>query len=87
MAMAVSLPAMLGSAAACAAAQGSLPPQAQPDVRSRAFYVLDESESTVLAARHEHVPVPIASSSERGSNLVFGLASVRFCGGVPTTCS
>ncbi len=61
MAVAVFLPAVLGSAVACAAAQDSLQPQAQPDVRSHAFYVLDESDAKVLAARHEHVPVPIAS--------------------------
>ena len=61
MAGAVFLLAVLGSAVACAAAQDSLQPQAQPDVRSHAFYVLDESDAKVLAARHEHVPVPIAS--------------------------
>ena len=70
MAMAVFLPAVLGSAAAGAAAQGSLQPQAQPDVRSHAFYVLDESGSTVLAARHEHVPVPIASITKLMTALV-----------------
>jgi len=70
MAMAVFLPAMLGSAAARAAAQGSLQPQAQPDVRSHAFYVLDESDATVLAARHEHVPVPIASITKLMTALV-----------------
>ena len=32
-----------------------------PDVRSHAFYVLDPSESSVLAARHEDEPMPIAS--------------------------
>ena len=36
-------------------------PQVQPQVRSHAFYILDESDSSVLAARHERVPVPIAS--------------------------
>jgi D-alanyl-D-alanine endopeptidase (penicillin-binding protein 7) len=70
MAMAVFVPAVLGSTAACAAAQGSLPPQAQPDVRSYAFYVLDESDSTVLAARHEHVAVPIASITKLMTALV-----------------
>ena len=34
---------------------------AVPQVRSHAFYILDESDSSVLAARHERVPVPIAS--------------------------
>ncbi|HSN70621.1 MAG TPA: serine hydrolase [Steroidobacteraceae bacterium] len=32
-----------------------------PDVRSHAFYVLDPSESSVLAARHENDAMPIAS--------------------------
>ncbi len=32
-----------------------------PDVRSHAFYVLDGTEDSVIAARHEHTPVPIAS--------------------------
>jgi D-alanyl-D-alanine endopeptidase (penicillin-binding protein 7) len=70
MAMAVFLPAVLGSVAARAATQGSLQPQAQPDVRSLAFYVLDGSGSTVLAARHEHVPVPIASITKLMTALV-----------------
>jgi D-alanyl-D-alanine endopeptidase (penicillin-binding protein 7) len=33
----------------------------RPDVRSHAFYVLDEQNSAVLAARHASTPVPIAS--------------------------
>jgi D-alanyl-D-alanine endopeptidase (penicillin-binding protein 7) len=39
-------------------------------VRSHAFYVLDESDSTVLAARHEHVAVPIASITKLMTALV-----------------
>jgi D-alanyl-D-alanine endopeptidase (penicillin-binding protein 7) len=70
MATAVLLPAVLGSAAASAAAQGSPLLRAQPDVRSHAFYVLDESGSTVLAARHEHTPVPIASITKLMTALV-----------------
>lgn len=70
MALAVFLPAVLAPAAVCAAAQGSLQPQAQPDVRSHAFYILDESDATVLAARHEHVPVPIASITKLMTALV-----------------
>lgn len=42
----------------------------QPEVRSHAFYVLDESDSSVLAARHEHVPVPIASITKLMTALV-----------------
>lgn len=45
-------------------------PPATPDVRSQAFYVLDESDSSVLAARHEHVPVPIASITKLMTALV-----------------
>lgn len=70
MALAVFLPAMLGSAAARAATQDAPQPRAQPDVRSHAFYVLDESDSSVLAARHEHTPVPIASITKLMTALV-----------------
>ena len=35
--------------------------RSNPDVRSGAFYVLDQSDSSVLAARNEHVAAPIAS--------------------------
>jgi D-alanyl-D-alanine endopeptidase (penicillin-binding protein 7) len=52
-------PAAFVPVAAVAAPQAA--PQPQPDVRSHAFYVLDESDSSVLAARHEHTAVPIAS--------------------------
>jgi D-alanyl-D-alanine endopeptidase (penicillin-binding protein 7) len=44
--------------------------QSQPDVRSGAFYVLDESDSSVLAARGEHIPVPIASITKLMTALV-----------------
>ena len=70
MAMAVFLPAVLGYATARAATQGPVQPQSQPDVRSHAFYILDESDATVLAARHEHVPVPIASITKLMTALV-----------------
>jgi D-alanyl-D-alanine endopeptidase (penicillin-binding protein 7) len=39
-------------------------------VRSHAFYVLDESDSSVLAARHERVAVPIASITKLVTALV-----------------
>lgn len=45
-------------------------PPAKPDVRSQAFYVLDESDSSVLAARQEHVPLPIASITKLITALV-----------------
>jgi D-alanyl-D-alanine endopeptidase (penicillin-binding protein 7) len=44
--------------------------QASPDVRSHAFYVLDQSGSSVLAARHELVPMPIASITKLMTALV-----------------
>ena len=43
---------------------------ANPDVRSSAFYVLDEADSKVLAARREDVPAPIASISKLMTALV-----------------
>lgn len=57
----------LGSLALCAlvtvpaVAANAAKPRANPDVRSGAFYVLDQADSSVLAARNEHVAVPIAS--------------------------
>jgi D-alanyl-D-alanine endopeptidase (penicillin-binding protein 7) len=66
----VFLPAVLGCATARAGTQGPVQPPSQPDVRSHAFYVLDESDATVLAARHEHVPVPIASITKLMTALV-----------------
>lgn len=39
-------------------------------MRSQAFYVLDESDSSVLAARHERVPMPIASITKLMTALV-----------------
>ncbi len=42
----------------------------QPEVRSAAFYVLDGSDSSVLAARREHTPVPIASITKLMTALV-----------------
>jgi D-alanyl-D-alanine endopeptidase (penicillin-binding protein 7) len=70
MALALFLPATVVPLAASAAAQGASKPRALPDVRSHAFYVLDESDSSVLAARHEHVPVPIASITKLMTALV-----------------
>ena len=53
--------AVLAPVGTSAAPQGAAVPQVEPQVRSHAFYILDESDSSVLAARHERVPVPIAS--------------------------
>ncbi|MCU0975390.1 MAG: serine hydrolase [Steroidobacteraceae bacterium] len=52
------------------AAGASPAPRSQPEVRSHAFYVLDEAGATVLAARHEHTPVPIASITKLMTALV-----------------
>ena len=60
----------LASIATPAAAQGAEQPQATPDVRSDAFYVLDGTDSSVLAARHERVPMPIASITKLMTALV-----------------
>ena len=70
LALALCLPVLLGSVAASAAPQGAPQPRVQPDVRSHAFYILDESDSSVLAARHERVPVPIASITKLMTALV-----------------
>ena len=63
------LPVMLPGEAA-AAPQDAEPAQSWPDLRSSAFYILDEADSSVLAARHEHVPVPIASITKLMTALV-----------------
>ncbi|MGB5102014.1 MAG: serine hydrolase [Steroidobacteraceae bacterium] len=74
----LSLACILSALPGLAAAASQAPPQpqpqpqaqSQPEVRSHAFYVLDESDSSVLAARHEHVPVPIASITKLMTALV-----------------
>ena len=50
--------------AALAATQASVAPKTIPEVRSHAYYILDESASSVLEARNEHIAVPIASSTK-----------------------
>ena len=56
--------------AALAATQGSMAPKTIPEVRSHAYYILDESASSVLAARNEHTAVPIASITKLMTALV-----------------
>ncbi len=56
--------------AALAAPQGAVPPRTIPDVRSHAYYILDESASAVLAARDERIAVPIASITKLMTALV-----------------
>jgi len=45
-------------------------PRGQPEVHSHAYYVFDESDSSVLAARHERDPMPIASITKLMTALV-----------------
>ena len=48
----------------------SVAPNSRPDIRSEAFYIFDESNSAVLAARHERTAVPIASITKLMTALV-----------------
>jgi len=54
------------------AAANTAPSKARtgPDLRSSAFYVLDDTDSRVLAARNERVAVPIASITKLMTALV-----------------
>ena len=61
---------VLVPAAIFASPPGDARPTAKPDVHSHAFYVLDESDSSVLAARNEQVPAPIASITKLMTALV-----------------
>jgi len=70
MALALCLLPVLVPVDASAAPRDTAPPQTRPDLRSNAFYILDEADSSVLAARHEHVPVPIASITKLMTALV-----------------
>jgi len=69
-ALALSLGATLASTSALAAARDTVPLQTKPDVRSHAFYVLDETHSSVLAARNESIAAPIASITKLMTALV-----------------
>jgi D-alanyl-D-alanine endopeptidase (penicillin-binding protein 7) len=69
-AMALCLLAMLPSVSAAAAAKVGSRPRSSPDLRSNAFYILDESESKVLAARNEGIAAPIASITKLMATLV-----------------
>jgi serine-type D-Ala-D-Ala endopeptidase (penicillin-binding protein 7) len=61
---------LLATGVAPAAPQSTVGSNAQPEVRSHAFYIMDESDSSVLAARHERVAVPIASITKLMTALV-----------------
>jgi serine-type D-Ala-D-Ala endopeptidase (penicillin-binding protein 7) len=56
--------------AAEAAPQATVRTRTIPDVRSHAYYILDESDSAVLAARNERTAVPIASITKLMTALV-----------------
>jgi len=69
-ALARCLLAALAPMSALAAPQGTVLPRTIPDVRSHAYYVFDESASSVLAARNERTAVPIASITKLMTALV-----------------
>jgi D-alanyl-D-alanine endopeptidase (penicillin-binding protein 7) len=64
------LASALASASAVASAKLESKPRSSPDLRSNAFYILDESASKVLAARNERVAAPIASITKLMTALV-----------------
>jgi serine-type D-Ala-D-Ala endopeptidase (penicillin-binding protein 7) len=70
LAMALCLVAALSSWPVVAGAKAELQPRSSPDLRSSAFYILDESGSKVLAARNERVAAPIASITKLMTTLV-----------------
>jgi serine-type D-Ala-D-Ala endopeptidase (penicillin-binding protein 7) len=70
MALVLCLSAALAPVCASADSHGTVQPRARPDLRSDAFYILDGSDSSVLAARHERIPVPIASITKLMTALV-----------------
>ena len=70
MVLALCVLAPLSFMPAAAATGGASKATATPDVRSHAFYVLDESASSVLAARRERIAVPIASITKLMTALV-----------------
>ncbi len=64
------LAGVLAPIAAFAGPDGGAETRSSPEVRSHAFYVLDESDSSVLAARNEHTAAPIASITKLMTALV-----------------
>jgi len=61
MVMALCLASALAPVSAVASARLESKPLSDPNLRSNAFYILDQSGSKVLAARNERVAAPIAS--------------------------
>ncbi len=70
LAAALGLLAALSSVPAVATANVEARPRSNPNLRSSAFYIVDEADSTVLAARNERVAVPIASITKLMTALV-----------------
>jgi len=70
MLLAAGLVAWLMSATASAGSPETARPVTRPEVRSHAFYVLDETDGSVLAARHAQEPAPIASITKLMTALV-----------------
>jgi D-alanyl-D-alanine endopeptidase (penicillin-binding protein 7) len=68
--MAWCLLAALSTASVTAGASVDSKHRSSPDLRSSAFYILDESDSKVLAARNESVAAPIASITKLMMTLV-----------------
>lgn len=62
--------ASLSSVSATAATRGVSKAGSNPNLRSNAFYIFDESDSKVLAARNERNAVPIASITKLMTSLV-----------------
>ena len=68
--LAFCLLAALAPAAASGDPARAVQSPARPEVHSHAFYILDESDSSVLAARYDDVPAPIASITKLMTALV-----------------
>ena len=70
MVMALCLASALAPVSAVASARLESKPLSDPNLRSNAFYILDQSGSKVLAARNERVAAPIASITKLMTALV-----------------
>jgi len=68
--MALCLASALSPVSAVATARLESKPLSDPNLRSNAFYILDQSSSKVLAARNERVAAPIASITKLMTALV-----------------
>jgi D-alanyl-D-alanine endopeptidase (penicillin-binding protein 7) len=68
--MAACLLATFSAASAAAPGEVASTPRSSPDLRSGAYYILDESSSKVLAARNAGIAAPIASITKLMTTLV-----------------